>query len=129
MNLTRMTDGNLAAALEGLVKSEFELLPKILHHLREVDRRRLFCKFGYGSLFKYVVDHLGYSEDEAYRRISAMRLLKELPQIEERIESGALALTNIAQVQTFFRNKKDVTTEAKLELLERIENCSTREVA
>src|SRR5271154_5269619 len=92
-----------------LVKEEREITTRVLHHLREVERRRLFTELGYPSLFSYVVGDLHHSEACAYRRIAAMRLLKELPEIEKKIESGELSLSVISQAQTFFRH------EAKLE--------------
>lgn len=79
MNLQAMNDSSLIAATESLIRQERELLTSVLHHLHEIDRRRLYCSLGYKSLFDFAVRHLGYPEDQAYRRISAMKLLRELP--------------------------------------------------
>ena len=65
---------------------------------------------------------LGYSEGSAQRRIVAARMLAEIPEIEKRIESGRLTLTNIAQVGQFIKDKK----ERKVVLLE-IEGLSKKE--
>lgn len=128
MQLSHLSDTQVEQELARYIKSEREILTLVLHHLREADRRRLFSKHGYKSLFEYAVKRLGYTEDEAYRRISAMRLLKELPQIEEKIESGALSLSNVAQAQNFFRQEakecRARTTQEKVALIEKIENCS-----
>src|SRR4051812_26788436 len=77
----------------------------VLHHLREVERRRLFSAMAYSSLFEYCQKELGYSESSAQRRISSMRLMKELPEIETQIEDGKLSLSVIAQAQSFFRQE------------------------
>jgi hypothetical protein len=61
-----------------------------------------------------------------------MKLLKELPELEVKIETGDLTLTNIAQAQTFFNSQsKDSNQkceiEDKKEILKNLENKSTRE--
>ncbi|MCB9026576.1 MAG: hypothetical protein H6625_09690 [Bdellovibrionaceae bacterium] len=66
----------------------------------------MFLDLGYQSLFEYTVKELKYSEGQAGRRIQAMRLLKEIPEIEKKIESVALSLTSISQAKAFFREVK-----------------------
>jgi hypothetical protein len=132
MNLKHLTDKSILETTEALIRQENELLVSILHHLREIDRRRLYSTLGHGSLFAYVVGHLGQSEDQAYRRINAMRLLNEVPEIEEKIEAGALSLSNLSLAQSHFRKEaqcgsKPITKAEKIELLEKIENKSARE--
>ena len=130
MTLKNLSDKDLLVATKNAVHRERETTTEVLRHLQEMERRRLFADLGFSSLFSYAVKELKYSEDEALRRISAMRLLKELPVIEEKIKEGSLTLTNLAKAQTYFRHKKKsakVSTEEKLELLEKIENKSSRE--
>ncbi|MCB9024863.1 MAG: hypothetical protein H6625_00975 [Bdellovibrionaceae bacterium] len=146
INLKHLKDHELLTQTLNLVQKERQLLTQVLHHLKEVERRRLFSDLGYQSLFEYAVKELKYSEGQAGRRIQAMRLLKELPEIEKKIESGALSLTNISQAQAYFRevkksakfepNKTESSkTESnkifkasdKVKILENLENKSTRE--
>ncbi|MCB9025061.1 MAG: HNH endonuclease [Bdellovibrionaceae bacterium] len=138
INLKHLKDHELLTQTLKLVQKERQLLTQVLHHLKEVERRRLFSDLGYQSLFEYAVKELKYSEGQAGRRIQAMRLLKELPEIEKKIESGALSLTNISQAQAYFREvKKSATTKMesnkilkatdKVKILENLENKSTRE--
>lgn len=130
MDLKNCSDANLIAKTETLVREEREILTAILHHLREIDRRRLFAALGYKSLFDFAVRRLNYSEDQAYRRIAAMRLLKEIPEVECRINSGELSLTHIGLAQSFFRQEgkaKEFTKSEKLELLTEIGGKSVRE--
>lgn len=126
MNLKNISDQVLLEKTENLVKRERELLSEILHHLREIERRRLFSQLGFKSLFEYATKKLGYADDQAGRRISAMRLLKELPEIESKIADGSLNLTNLGMAQTFFRQESK-PKEEKLELLAKLENKSKRE--
>lgn len=100
--LAKLQDETLLTKTDQLVSRERETTAAILRHLQEVERRRLFSKLKYRSLFDYAVKRLKYSEAQAQRRISAMRLLKELPEFASKVESGSLSLTNLSQAQTYF---------------------------
>ncbi|MBS1982797.1 MAG: HNH endonuclease, partial [Bdellovibrionales bacterium] len=101
-------------------------------HLQEIERRKLYA-FQFTSLFDYAVRELGYSEAAASRRIQAMRLMTEIPEIAPKIESGALNLSNICQAQSFFRDLKRahpemaLSKEQKTEVLAQMEDKSARE--
>jgi hypothetical protein len=89
MNLNLLTDQSLHQQLKSFVHQERTLVTKVLEHLQEVERRRLYCDFKRTSLFDYAVKELGYSEDQAHRRIQAMRLMKTLPEVKEKLSSGS----------------------------------------
>ncbi len=136
MTLKNLSDDVLIERLKKLVQEEREILMSVLHHLREVERRRLFSKYQCASLFAYAVTELKYSESQADRRISAMRLLrdvpqKDTPQIEAKITSGALSLTNLVLAQTLFSKEKkagrQMGAETKLTVLSQLENQTTRQ--
>ena len=105
----------------------------VLTHLQEIERRKLYADLKYGSLFDYAVRELGYSEAAASRRIQAMRLIREIPEMALKIESGALNLSNVCQAQSFFRDMKKaepaaaLTKDQKTEVLAQLEDKSTRE--
>jgi hypothetical protein len=130
-NLRVLSNERLHAVLTALAAEERKLTLEILHHLREVERRSLFAERGHSSLFEYVTKELLYSEASAQRRISAMRALKELPELETKVESGELKLTQIAQVQSFLKSEKNAgkpySIEAKRELFQETIGRSTRE--
>ncbi len=126
MTLKHLSDDVLIEGLKKLVHEEREILMSVLRHLREVERRRLFARYQCGSLFAYAVAELKYSESQADRRISAMRLLRDVPQkdspqIEAKITSGHLSLTNLVLAQTLFTKEKkagrQMNAEAKLAVL------------
>ncbi|MBX9769041.1 MAG: hypothetical protein K2X47_17330 [Bdellovibrionales bacterium] len=130
MNLKSLADDVLLANIKKLVQQEREILTVVLHHLREVERRRLFSSLGFSSLYSYAVGALGYSEDQAYRRISAMRLLRDLPQIEEKLQDGTFSLTNLSLAQSLFRKEEKgsaFSVEKKMEILEKLQNKTARE--
>lgn len=133
MNLRHLTDNELRESSRTAVAHERQALYVALHHLLEVERRRLFSADRLKSLFEYAVKIMGYSETEAYARIDAMHLMKELPEIEKCIEDGRLNLTKIKLAQNLFRREKRehcaLEKHEKLELLAEFEEKTTREVA
>jgi 5-methylcytosine-specific restriction endonuclease McrA len=130
--LKNINDQVLIQQTTGLVRQERELLTQVLEHLCEIDRRRLFSSLGYKSLFEFATKHLGYSEEAAYRRIQAMRLVQQLPEIEEKLEQGEVQLTHLSMAQKFFRKEAEaqnqpVSKEVKLELINKLVGTSVRE--
>ena len=111
-HIKALTDSELLNQTRLLVSRERELTTELLWHLREVERRRLFAEQGYSSLFDYVRRGLGYCEASADRRISAMRLLREHPEIEPALKSGALSLSNASALQHFFKCDKHLAALA-----------------
>lgn len=132
MFIQYLSDQALLEKIKQLVGEERKLNLEILHHLREVEDRKLFLARGYSSLFDYAVKELSYSQSAAYRRIQAMRLIKDLPEMEKKIAEGSINLTVVAQAQSFFKAeaKKNQAYSAahKLKLLHQLENKSSREV-
>ncbi len=59
---------------------ERKITLEIIELLEEIDRRKLYLLRGFGSLLEYCVKELKYSESSAYRRISAMRVVHDLPE-------------------------------------------------
>ena len=127
-----LTDLKLHSNLLSLVQTERELLTQIIHHLNEVEKRRLFSDHQCSSLFTYCTKYLGYSEGQAHRRITAMRMIQKIPHIEEQLSEGILSLSNVAQAQKFFnqeskQRKQEFSTPEKKKILKSLENKSTRE--
>ena len=132
MQLKNLKDKDLLDNTKQLVARERQLLTEVLKHLREIERRRLFSTLGCSSLFEYCIEVLKYSESQAQRRISAMRLIREIPEIEEKVSKGELSLTNIAQAQSFFRQEgkakaQPLSTSKKKAVLKGLENRSSRQ--
>lgn len=129
----RNIDANsLHLSLVSLVRKERRILSEILDHLAEVSRRKIFLSFGHSSLLKYCVKELGYSESAAYRRIKALRVTQEMPEIKKKMEEGELNLTQLCRAQDLFElhqkeNKKTLEAETKKELMKKIERKNTFE--
>ena len=74
----------------------------MIDHLREIQKRRLYLRRGFSSLFDYAVRELGYSDAAAWRRIKAMRLCTDVDGVRERLQSGTMTLNAAAQLQHAF---------------------------
>jgi hypothetical protein len=125
MKLGDFSNEVLLEKTQSLAQKERALTLEVLSHLLEIERRSLYAEIGYSSLFEYAVKELKYSESAAQRRISSMRLIRDLPEVESKIESGKPSLSSLSQAQVFFLQEK---IEAKLEILTSLEGKSTREV-
>jgi 5-methylcytosine-specific restriction endonuclease McrA len=127
-NLKSLSNEVLLQITHTLVAEERTLTTKILWHLHEIQRRRLYAEKGYGSLFEYAVQSLGYSEAAAGRRIAAMRLLVEVPEIEPALQKGDMNLSTLSTIQHFFQRKEEpVSREEKRELVFALQGKSRRE--
>ncbi len=132
MNLNHLTDQQLALDIKNICQKERVLLTQVLYPLKEIETRKLFSSFGYSSLFDYACNELKYSSDQAYRRIQAMRLLKDIPEVAFKIDSGELSLSNITQAQKYFKDTKILTNETmnkseKINVLKKLMNKSVRD--
>ena len=81
-DLKQKNDEVLVSDLKSLITQERCTLIEIIDHLREVTRRKLYLEKGYPTLFSWMTECLGYSEGAAQRRIQAMRLVQDLPELE-----------------------------------------------
>lgn len=127
--LKSKSNETLITDLKQMVTEERRLLTEILHHLKEVEDRHLYLERGYPSLFAFVTEELGYSEAAAQRRIQAMRLMRDVPQVEDKMKRGALSLSVASQVQSFLRlesKKRDLSTTEKLNFVTQLEGTSAR---
>lgn len=127
MKLNTLSDNKLIFDLKNLVSREREILSQVLWHLKEIDQRKLYARESCGSLFEYCVKALKYSEGQAGRRVSACRLLREMPEITSKIENGTLNLTQLNQAKQFFHEENIIDRSLKKEIIKKLEGHSTRE--
>lgn len=133
MNLSQIGKHELLGRLEKLSRTERKITHIILWHILEVENRKLYAECGYSSCFEYLTKGLGYSEGSANRRLQSARLLKQVPQVSEKIESGVLNLSQLSQVQKCLRLEKKqgekVTPEGMQNILSQLENKNMLETA
>jgi hypothetical protein len=93
--LSSMSDFDLLARMPNLVLAERAAAADVIEHLLEIDRRKLYLEQACSSLYAYCVQRLGYSEDEALRRVRVARLAHWLPNALEELRTGAIHLTGL----------------------------------
>src|SRR6185312_11139934 len=118
-----MTSAEIIVRMLDIVRREREVTAEAIETLRLIDVHKIYAERGYSSIWEFATKFLGYSEGAAYRRVSAMRLIKAHPEVCEKLKSGKLTLTNAAKAQTFLRRTK-LSGE---EVLRCVENKSSRE--
>ena len=94
-----VSDDELLFRTRELARHETELTIVTIQHLDEIERRELYDKRGYPSLFEYAVRELHYSRGCAWRRIMVMKLCRAVPGIADKLRSGELNLTTASQLQ------------------------------
>jgi hypothetical protein len=94
-SLEHLTDTQLLDSLADKSRQATNLTAELLAHLAEVDARRLYLPLGFPSLFQFCLSRLGFSEDEAAKRIQAARAARRYPVIFDLVASARLTLTAV----------------------------------
>jgi hypothetical protein len=131
-NLKSLSSAQLLAQTESAVRCERESTAVVIRHFQEISNRKLYLDRGFSSLFEMATKHFGYCAASAMRRINSMKLIRDLPEVEAKIETGELSLTAAANVQSFFqaeaKERKGLSFASKIELVDACLGKSTREV-
>ena len=83
----------------------------------------------------YLIKELKYSEGAARRRLQSARLLKDIPEIAQKILDGSLSLTNLQKAAGFFKSehinqnkKKEFFLELKIKRPEKVKRFSSNDL-
>lgn len=93
--LALISDPELLALMPDLVRAERGSVADVIEHLVEIDRRRLYLDQACSSLSCYCVERLGYSEDEASKRVRVARLASRFPRVLDELRARAIHLTGL----------------------------------
>src|SRR5690349_7193806 len=94
-SVEHMTDAELLAGTRRLVGRSNQLLAELLAHLGEVEARGIHRIRACSSLYTYCIYELRFSEDEAFRRVAAARLVRRFPALLDALAAGELHLTGL----------------------------------
>ena len=86
-----------------IVAQDRKLTLRLLEHLYEIDRQKLYLERGFASTFDYCTKHLKLSEPSAARRIRTARCVARYSQLYPLLESGELNLTVVAMISKFLK--------------------------
>ncbi len=128
-----MTLNQFEAKMHELTRSERRITNQILEMINLAMDRKFYLERGYPSLYEWLIGVFGYSESAAYRRIQAARLLREVPQAGEKLESGEVSLTSLAKAQSAIkacekRTGLKISAVRKTAIVEKLEKKSSGDV-
>lgn len=126
MTITSLNNHDLITSFERAVASERKIIHLVLQHILEIESRKIYADLGYDSMFSYLTQKHGYCESSAYARIQSARLLKQAPDVANKLESGSLKLSQLTKVQKCLtaesKQGRTLTVEQAQDLLQKIEN-------
>ncbi|MEQ8566536.1 MAG: hypothetical protein RMA76_16605, partial [Deltaproteobacteria bacterium] len=81
----------------------------------EIERRKLYVERGFSSLFRFCVEGLGLTEDQACRRVAVVRAARRVPEVFGMIATGELHMTGVAKLSKFMNddNAHSLVEQAK----------------
>jgi hypothetical protein len=114
-DLRHLSNDELFAGTRRLVGASNQVFAMLLAHLAEVEARGLHRERACSSLYTYCIYELRLSEDAAFRRVSASRLVKRFPVLYDAIASGELHLTGLLMLgpHLTLENHQEVLERAK----------------
>jgi len=113
--LAHLSDGEVLASTRRLVGASNQLFADLLAHLAEVEARGIHRAKACASLYTYCIYELQFSEDAAFRRVSAARFVKAFPALFDAVASGELHLTGLLMIAPHLTasNQHEVLARAK----------------
>ena len=97
--LSSLDSAALARRLGELAGHEREVQVEFLLYLAEFDTRRAWAEAGHRSLWDYLLRVVHLREGAAFRRIAAMRVVRQLPVVAEALRDGRLCLSTVAVLE------------------------------
>lgn len=127
-----MTADQINEKLISLSRNERKLTHEILNHIILFQKVGGYLKLGYSSMHQYLTRALGYSDDMSYRRLKAAQLMQEVPEVEAKLKSGELNLTQASLIQKSVETAQKekgtkVSKEAKVKIIQSIEKMNNFE--
>ena len=120
LDLKQLNDNILVSNLKQKVRQETKTGLEIIEYIEEVFRRRLYSDYKCKSINAFCISILGYSPAEAARKVNACRLIQDIPETKELIDTGAINQTIASSFQTFI-NGENKYRESKIEMAEKKE--------
>ncbi len=114
-SLAQLSDAELLEGTRRLIGRSNRLLAELLVHLGEVEARGIHRTRACSSLYAYCIYELRFSEDEAFRRVAAARLIRRFPALLDALSSGELHLTGLLMLGPHLTegNLREVLARAK----------------
>src|SRR6187455_3106324 len=121
-------DHTLLSQFGVLVRQDHEGNANLLRHIDAIDRRQLWAKLGYPSMFAFLVSRYHMSESTAGKRIGAARTARRFPVLFAMVARGELHLSGIHRLKAHLtrENHEQVLSDAKHKTIRQIEQLVAR---
>src|SRR5678816_4615517 len=93
-----ISDDDLHTTVRRLTARSNGVLADLLAHLGEVELRGIHRTRACASLYTYCIAELRMSEDAAFRRSRAARLVRDYPELRDAIARGEIHLTGVLMI-------------------------------
>ncbi|MEQ9502147.1 MAG: hypothetical protein RIT81_35080 [Deltaproteobacteria bacterium] len=103
-NLSCMTQNDLLSGIREALRAELKSGVEALRFMAEIERRKLYVERGFSSLFRFCVEGLGLTEDQACRRVAVVRAARRVPEVFSMIAIGELHMTGVAKLSRFMND-------------------------
>jgi hypothetical protein len=104
-SLATLADHEITRGFDLRAANERRATAETLAYLAEMDARRLYLPAGYPSMYQYCLQRMGWSEDEAYRRIRVARAIRAYPAILAALEDGRLHLSAVSLLAPYLERE------------------------
>ncbi len=104
-----MTNLEIDGEMTVVRKTERKITRRILELIQLAEHQRLPLERGFKDTYYWLIRGHGYSGSAANRRIQAARLLREMPEVAHKVESGTVNLTTLWQTQKAIRAQQKTT--------------------
>lgn len=121
--LERLSDQALLNEFGELVRQDHDHVASLLRHIDVIDRRKLWARQGYSSLFDFLVSRHHMSESTAGKRIGAARTAHRFPILFTMVARGEIHLSGIHRLKTHLtrENHEQVLALAKHKTIRQLE--------
>src|SRR6187551_2509784 len=122
-SLEALNDYTLLSQFGDVLRQDREGNANLLRHIDAIDRRQLWTKLGYPSMFAFLVSRYHMSESTAGKRIGAARTARRLPVLFSMVARGEIHLSGIHRLKAHLthENHEHVLAAAKHKTIRQIE--------
>lgn len=125
-NLENLTDQNLYALCKTYGSRALEWRRKFTGLLPEVNKRKLFEKKGFPSIFVFAYKLAGLSEEQVRLTLNLKKKFEELPKLENLLINGEVSINKLVRVasianadnQEFLANQIQILSQGAIEQVE-----------
>jgi len=107
-----LNDHTLLSQFGVLVRQDHEGNANLLRHIDAIDRRQLWAKLGYPSMFAFLVSRYHMSESTAGKRIGAARTARRFRSLFTMVARGELHLSGIDRLKAHLTHPRQLPRQS-----------------